>query len=158
MATVRFRRWVLEVDPERTREAHSKVRRGRAEECGCEPCRNYIAARGHLFAGESLALLHDMGIDPAREVEAYHNARLASGLHSYGGWFHAIGKIVSGGECWREVAPDMRVPELESLSTHLAVGFQSQCALVRESFRGLQLFQVEFQAELPWLISAPEPQ
>ena len=160
METINMFRWSLEVDPQMTREVHALLNRGGAEKCGCDPCRNFIAARDQVFTTEFISLLGALGIDSKREIEVYHNARLPSGLHSYGGWFHAVGKIAAGGECWREVNPRLRVrvPELESLSPQLAVGFQSQCALVREPFRGLSLFQVEFQAEVPWVISAPEAQ
>jgi hypothetical protein len=156
--TINIFRWSLEVDPQTTRAAHALLNRGGAEECGCDPCRNFIAARDQVFTAEFILLLRALGVDPRREVEVYHNARLPSGLHCYGGWFHAVGKIAAGGECWREVKPRIRIPELESLSPQLAIGFQLECALVREPFRGLSLIQVEFQAEVPWVISAPEPQ
>jgi hypothetical protein len=30
--------------------------------------------------------------------EVYHNARLASGLHDYGGWFHFVGALAMTGD------------------------------------------------------------
>ena len=39
--------------------------------------------------------------------------------------------------------------EFEVLSPHLSVGFKTGCDLVREPFRGLPLFQLEIQAEVP---------
>jgi len=57
----------------------------------------------------------------------------------------------------REVGPESYVPDLELLSPHLSVGFCSRCDLVREPFRDLPLIQLDLQAELPWVISAPEP-
>jgi len=155
---VAFRRWTLDADPERTRQAHAQLGRGGAEECGCDPCRNFIAAREQLFTDEFGSLLRMIGVDPAREVEVHHNARLPSGLHSYGGWFHAVGRIIAGGECWREVKPGVLQAEFEPVSGQLAVGLRSDCALVREPFRGLPLFQIEIEAEVPWVLSTAEPQ
>jgi hypothetical protein len=98
-----------------------------------------------------------LGIDAFRDVEVAHQCRLPSGLHSYGGWFHGVGRITAGGECQREVGPGSYVPDLEVLSPHLSIGFRTACDLVREPFQGLPLFQLDIQAEVPWVISAPEP-
>jgi hypothetical protein len=147
MKMVIFHRWSLEVDRGRTREAHSQLSCGGAEECDCTPCKNFVAVREQILVGEFRFLLDALGIDAFREVEVAHHCRVPSGLHSYGVWFHAVGRITAGAD----------VSEFEVLSPHLSVGFKTGCDLVREPFRGLPLFQLEIQAEVPWVISAPEP-
>ena len=157
MEAITFFRWSLEVDRARTRAAHAQLTGGGAEECDCDPCKNFVAARNEIVVGELRSLLDSIGVDSSREVEVVHYCRLPSGLHSYGGWFHAVGRITAGRDCWRDAGSGVRVPDLEVLSAHLSVGFQTNCDLVREPFRGLPLIQLEIQAEVPWIISAPEP-
>ena len=103
-------------------------------------------------------MLDALGIDFSREVEVFHYCRLPSGRHSHGGWFHAAGRITAGRESQREVAPGSYVLDLEVLSPQLSVGLSSRSDLVREPFRDLPLIQLDLQAELPWLISDPEPE
>ena len=127
---------------------------------------NFVA---HQFAGDSnggpLAcvlgrILDQLGISPPWEAEVYEAGRGASGLHHYGGWFHFVGTIESGGDAWRLVnrgAAAFKVAEFEPLSETLAVGVHTDVALVREPFAGLPLVQLEIAAELPWVIAAEEP-
>jgi hypothetical protein len=132
------------------------VRSG-AEECGCDPCRNFDAFRSALLDGGLGVLLGSLGIAPPWEVEAYHNARLASGLHSYGAWFHFVGELVPDSEAARGAKAGIRMPEFEPVSARVRVAFRTDCQLVREPFRGLSLVQLDLDAELPWVIPAPEP-
>ncbi len=96
MALVSFRDWVLDADPDATQAAYVRARTGGSEECGCDTCRNFIAARTHVYPAEVVALFSQLGVDPTKEGEAYWTHRSADGLHHYGGWFHFVGSIVSG--------------------------------------------------------------
>ncbi len=54
--------------------------------------------RDRVFPAEFLAFLATVGIDPLKDAEAYHNARLAPGRHDYGGWFHFVGELNTNGD------------------------------------------------------------
>jgi hypothetical protein len=84
-------------------------------------------------------------------------ARLTSGKHLYSGRFHFVGSIVSGGEAWKEVAENLRQPDLEEADENFSLGFTSRLGLVREAFAGLPLVQLEFTAKAPWVLSSGEP-
>jgi hypothetical protein len=96
--SVRFGRWEISSDAESTRKVYASISIGGPEECGCEPCLNFAAARAGIYPAEVLALFEKLGIAPNREVEIYHMARLSSGKHLYGGWFHFVGSILSGAD------------------------------------------------------------
>ena len=157
MESIHFGRWQLSCDPESTRKAYAAVRSGGPEECGCEPCLNFVAARDQIYGPDVLALLEKLGVSPNREVEIYHMARLESGRHLYGGWFHLVGSIVSGADAAEKISENTWRPNLEESSEYFSLGFSSRLELVREPFAGLPLVQLEFTAKVPWVLARGEP-
>jgi hypothetical protein len=93
MTTIKFKKWKIECDVSGTREAYAKIERGGPEECDCNTCNNFAAARQYAYPQEARSLLEQLGIDINKEAEVYHKCKLESGLHNYGGWFHFIGSI-----------------------------------------------------------------
>ena len=157
--TIRVGRWTIRPDVRRTREAHAALAQSGAAACSCNGCRNFEAARAHFLAGPIGAILEQLGITPAWEVEVYETGRTESGLHEYGGWFHFVGAIESGDKPWREMPgnPAVRVPDFETLTPGLQLGFHADAMLVRPSFQGMPLVQLEFMVDLPWLIDSEQP-
>jgi hypothetical protein len=88
--------WQILYDREATVAAHAKILTGGAESCGCDPCRNWANSRIRIIPVEFRDLLELLGIPLDREREVYHNCRLESGLHSYAGWYHFIGHVLTG--------------------------------------------------------------
>jgi hypothetical protein len=155
--SVRFGRWELSSDAESTRKAYASVSIGGPEECGCVPCLNFVALRAQVYPANVLDLFERLGISPNREVEIYHMARLTSGSHLYGGWFHFVGSILSGADAAKPVAENLWQPDLEATNDNFSLGFSTRLALVREPFAGLPLVQLEFTAKAPWVLTATEP-
>jgi hypothetical protein len=144
METIQLYRWILKSDPEATRKAYAALLRGWPEECGCKSCQNFIAARKFVYPAEALALFDRLGIAYNREAESYHNGRLESGLHSYGGWFHFVGTI-EGGE-----------NNFEMVGEHFSISFSTHTTLIPRAFGEQPVVQLEFQTEVPWVIEGAE--
>jgi hypothetical protein len=157
MESIRFGRWELICDPDLTRKSYAAVTVGGPEGCGCEPCFNFAAARQEIYKPEVLELFEKLGISPDREVEIYHMARLSPGRHLYGGWFHFVGSIVTGADAAKQIAENTWQPALEKTSDSFSLGFSSRLELVREQFKNLPLVQLEFTAEVPWILDKAEP-
>lgn len=157
MERVCFGRWELEVDPEATRKAYANVPKGAPEKCPCEPCKNFIAARERVYPAEVLVLFDKLGILFSREAEVYHMARLQSGKHLYGGWFHLVGSILSGAGAAKQVAENVWRPDLEKVTEYFRIGFSSRTQLLRKPFEEKTIVQVEFTVNVPWVISSSEP-
>lgn len=156
---IQIGRWVVRPDVERTRQAHAKLTRSGAAVCGCSGCANFEAVRSQLLAGPLGAILAQLGVDPPWEVEVYEMGRGPSGLRLYGGWFHIVGVLESGADPWRPVEGHAltAMGDFEPLSSTVCIGLHSNVALVRPSFQGMPLVQLEISAELPWVIDAEEP-
>src|ERR1700739_3434777 len=157
LESIRFGRWEINCDAESTKRAYLSVTTGGPEKCGCEPCLNFAAARVQIYPAQVLTLFGRLGISPKREVEVYHMARLSSGKHLYGGWFHFSGSIISGSEAWKEAAENLRTPDFEEVNETFRLGFTSRLGVVREAFEGLPLVQLEFTAKVPWVLPSTEP-
>jgi hypothetical protein len=103
-------------------------------------------ARVDCFPAEFIALLGELGIDPLKDAEVYHNARIAPGRHDYGGWYHFIGTLDKAGES----AP-------VDLGSGFSVWMCPASAPRLPSFEGKQVVQLEFHAPaVPWRLDEPE--
>jgi hypothetical protein len=154
---VRFGRWEIRCDADSTRKAYASVAAGGPEECGCQPCLNFAANRAQIYPAQVLALFEKLGVSPNREIEVYHLTRLPSGRHLYGGWFHFVGSILSGADAAKQVAENLWQPDLEEADENFSLGFNSRLSLVRKTFAGLMLVQLEFTAKVPWVLPSTEP-
>jgi hypothetical protein len=141
-----FGQWEYTVDRKATILAYSRTERGGADTCNCADCRNFRVARAVSFPAEFLALLDKLGIDPRKDAEVYHNARLAPGRHYYAGWYHFVGTLDQAGD----------FPPVD-LGGGFSVWMCRASAPTLRSLDGMQVVQVEFQAEaVPWLLDEPE--
>ena len=138
--------WRIEYDRTATAAAHARAPAVGPETCGCNPCRNWAATRGRLLPEEFRRLLDRLGIPLDGEAEVYHNCRLESGVHSYGAWYHFVGRVLSGE---RECTPNVAFGPL-------SVYFHSKPALLAEALAGQPIVQLELVAEVPWLSDVPE--
>lgn len=142
-----FGEWRYGVDRDATAAAYLRAGAGWVDSCDCAACRNFRLAREQVFPPEFWALLQQLGIDPVKDGEVYSNARLASGVHDYMGWFHFVGTLdktgdfapVAFGADFTAWMCSARAPRLSTLGDLPAV-------------------QLEFHAAaVPWLLNEPEP-
>lgn len=129
-----FGRWTLDTDPAATRAAYAKIAIGSPESCGCDPCLNFAASREATYPPAFRSLLSDLGVAFDREAEIYHNCRLESGLHSYGGWFHFVGSIVSGSDALVPIDANTGTFDLHRITDHFSAGVSVRTALVDQAF------------------------
>jgi len=138
--------WRIEYDRPTTAAAHARTPATGPETCGCDPCRNWAATRIRVLPEEFRSLLDRLGIPLDREAEVYHNCRLDSSLHSYGAWYHFVGRVLSGE---RECSPNVAFGPF-------SVYFHSKPVLLPEAFAEMPIVQLEVAAEVPWLSDVPE--
>jgi hypothetical protein len=154
METVQVKNWQLEVDPAATERAQALREAGGPESCGCLHCRNFATARNVAYPAEFVQLLGRLGVPPDRESEIYHCGEVEPGLHFYGGWFHFVGRIVSGPDALSGGPPACAI-ELEKISDRFSFGFTNKLGLVPTSFPAGTVGQLEFSAKVPWVLSEP---
>jgi hypothetical protein len=158
MTLVRFGRWSLRPDREKTRAAYARLSGGSAEQCGCNICKNYVAARDGVWGAGVRRVLDQLGIDYRREAEVLHQHRIAEGRHAYSGRFHFIGAIESGRDAAAPRGNGLFALELEPAKDGLSLGFTARTQQVPRVFEGEdQVVQVEFEAIAPWLLAIDEP-
>ena len=148
-------RWTVEHEPSVTARCYADLPIG--VNCTCTDCLNYMAALDVAFPVEFRALADALGIDLRKPAELTHDGRDESGAHHVSGWFHIVGRICSGSDCWRAIGETTRVSELEPYATGMMLGFSSRNALVPGSFADQSVLQVEFETRVPWVLSEPEP-
>ena len=161
MKHITFARWEIECEAEATRDIFNRVRSGAPETCGCAACLNFAAARSKIYPSDVVRLFDSLGVPHNREAEIYHTHRIAPGKHHYGGWFHFVGRIVSGLDACKQTGTTGNGPvwgfDLEKIGTEFEMGFTHRIGLLEEPFKGHSVVQLEFQATVPWLLSEEEP-
>jgi|SRR5579864_6172558 len=141
-----FGKWKYSIDREATIVAYREADRGGVDRCDCVWCRNFRVARAQVFPAEFHALLDQLGIDPKKDGEVYHNGQLAPGRHDYAGWYHFIGTLDETGD----------FPEV-GFGTGFNAWMCQASAPRLPSLKGLPVVQLEFHCEfVPWLLNEPE--
>jgi len=71
------------------------------------------------------------------------------------GWFHFVGQIVDGADAWRETSDTTHLLEGEPFPGMTSIGFTSRLSQLPATFAGYPVVQLEFEAVVPWVTSAP---
>jgi hypothetical protein len=102
-------------------------------------------------------LFNRLGIDYRQPAEKYHNGRLGSGFHSYGGWFAFVG-VYRGDDAQIQSRGPGRVQVMEyfSAGANFMLHCGRQSAPIQKAFAGKDLAELTFYADLPWVIAEPE--
>jgi hypothetical protein len=144
MPTLGF--FTFTVDRLATAQAYRTAGNGGADSCSCRACRNFRLVRDSAFPPEFLRLLEELGIDPVKDGEVYHNARIGPARHDYAGWFHFVGTLDEA-----EDLPGVRIGE------GFTVWLCRANAPRLKTLDGLAAVQLEFHAEsVPWVLDEPE--
>ena len=156
MQTVSLRKWAVDNEPDLTREVYARIDCGGAEDCGCEACFNFATTRHLVYSAEMLEFLEWLGIDPQLEACARHDARLASGDHTYTVSFFLVGRIAAGPATPVARRRGTACESLERAGDAL-VGFCADASDAPEPFRGLPCVRLEMRVVAPWVANGPEP-
>lgn len=106
-----------------------------------------------------LSFIASFGIDLRKEGEVSEYCENGDGTHLYGGFFHIVGRLISGPDVWVKTDEegtqegthsylDSNLYELSGFS----FGFTYGISLVPEGFPE-PVLQIEFQGNIPWVIS-----
>jgi hypothetical protein len=110
--------------------------------CDCCGCRNFRAARDHVFTEPVLGFFAQFGIDTTKPHECYDIGLGPDMIGGYGGWFHFIGEAI-------------RDDDIVDISESLKVYFVKDGARRPEPFQGQPSVQMEFELKMPWLVPDP---
>ena len=148
--------WTMEADRARTARAYEQTTRGSPADCGCADCRNFEALDESAFPEPFRAWLASLGIDWRKAAEIYATP-VSNGRLTYGGWFHAVGRLLAGPKV--EDAPILqgtRTRDTTSLWHHVTETFQvfldERRDLAFQEFGEAPLVKIEFMAALPWVL------
>jgi hypothetical protein len=127
--------WVIEVDPGATRAIRKFGR------CDCSTCRNWEISRDHVLGPSIRAIFERMGIDRENDLENFHYNRVSPGVHSYGGWYLFVGKVVSKAAGYAAI---------DGMNISFGSSFPGEGQMPGVT-------SLEFLVEVPWLLDEAEP-
>jgi len=160
LETVRFRKWELAADAAATREAYAAIDIGWPEFCGCVHCRNFATARPTTYPAEALEVMGQLGITAALEQEVVPIEPIGDGAYFYTGSFAFVGRLTSGPDFWRPKPGGGLMNDREAtefLTPTFRMGFTTRLTRTPKPFRGKSVVQLEFAAEIPWIIRKRMP-
>ena len=138
---------VLDFDSSATREIYRRIHAAPPFACDCNTCNNWRACDKGIPPKQFLELLTTLAVNFDYPAEVYHLMRTDTGLHLYGGWYHFVGAIRSG----------MDNDSKSLVYDSWAVTFHDRVNLVDNRFDSLPTVQLEFSANMPWVLPTPEP-
>lgn len=143
-------RWTIEHDPDATRQCYARIPDEYA--CNCQSCENYLALRKGDLPRELWNLLGSLAI-PFRKPAEVRLPQTGTGESvRYGVWYHFVGRIVAGADCWKPTSETGYMYDGEDIAPGVSFGFSSNLALVNEAFCGRPTVQLDFQLEVPWVL------
>ncbi|MCR8656231.1 hypothetical protein [Paenibacillus endoradicis] len=153
MKQITINKWVIEYDEQRTNDfykSHYLITEG----CSCLNCKNFVKAVEVMPEG-IISFLKKLGIDPRKgEVSAF--CENEDDTHLYGGFYHIVGKLISGPDCWiKTVENELTHAVLDSEMYEvdgIIFGFTYGVSLLPTNFPEPAL-QIEFQGNIPWVLS-----
>jgi len=146
METLQIEPWIVKYDAEATRKRYSHIEIGYPERCGCELCQNFAATREKVYPEEVRRILAQLGIDYTKEAEVAYTCRIRPEWHSYIGWFHFIGRA-------EEVRGELQ--DYVRIGNHFSWCFRN---IAENVFSPYPLVEINFTAEVPWVLEAKEPE
>jgi hypothetical protein len=163
LTKIRVSRWVLGIDLDATRQAFANLAASDVPEtcCDCGDCRNFAAAFPAPFPPEALDLFEQLGMNARYPSEVYRVYQIQPGLHSYGGWFHYIGRLLDGESAlvegfYRLDEHGNRVWDFEPFGKAFEFRFSTRRLPEPDVFEGLQIVALEFFTNAPWVLDEPE--
>ncbi|HSR13842.1 MAG TPA: hypothetical protein VLS90_20510 [Thermodesulfobacteriota bacterium] len=157
--------WEIEFNRESTLKAHASMERGGAEVCGCQGCRNWIRVRATVFPAEVVTVFETLGMALDRETEMGAPMEIVKGRFLYSGWFHFVGRLLSGPPAREHVAVIRPHGPVEGGSVErvihrqvgpgFSIGMISRRDLLPKPFKNQEVVQLEFTVETPWVLEEP---
>lgn len=142
MTELRLGDQLVRYDRDATLTAYVRLKRGSAEMCGCNVCRNFLAQRDSVYPQHFLKLLDQLGIDLTKEGDLYEEGPLADNVQPSGGWFYFVGEVVEAGDRLTEMGRDFQCFIRSAGATSVTKLFgDSVCAL-------------EFTTRVRWVLDA----
>jgi len=132
--------WTIEIDQVATQRIYATLPL-LTSSCDCLFCRNYAEACKSL-SPTVLEFFDNLGIDPTKATEVYELSKLDNGLHSYGGIYHLVGRMVDTLESVENFEVDKT----------FEVSFTTKLELTPEEFTD-PVVQMNFLTDIVWVAS-----
>jgi hypothetical protein len=154
MKQLTYKRWVIEYDPDRTRQLYSGLGYGASEQCDCLHCQNFSSQIHSIFPLEVAELLNNFGIDYTKYSESHGFYTGGEDEEEYfaGVWYHFVGKIISGRDGFRRENENTSSPDFEDIDGNFSVGLSQDLSLVPFEDEDIPMTQINFQFTIPWKI------
>ncbi len=150
---VRFGRYLLDVDAERTRSFYRTLLPVSAR-CSCQGCRNYARA-AETLPREVLQCFDTLGIDVRKATEVYVNETTPDGGLLYAGWYHLCGALLEGEPPYAEAPTGGAVvwdaDRTCTVTPDFRLWFEQKKDLLPDGFPEPAV-QMEIDAYIPWAL------
>lgn len=176
MKEIIFLNWKLLVDDEQNKLAYQNVV-GITESCDCKWCANFAMARDQTYPKKVINLFEQLGVDCTKEADLYQQGRDAKeNTIIYRWWFYFIGKVLEGPQAWEFIPADSpkgdggpywwkELVTLRERPFSFLIGFADAAGrrqafeeqYVPEALKPFELVQIEFNADVSWMLSSPLP-
>lgn len=139
---IRIEKWLLEIDPIKTREFYSKD----MDVCNCLYCLNYVESTKLLKTPIS-DIFNELGILPEKPAHLSDFPSEEVGTRIYMGDYHFVGRVLEGELCTVSNFNEMNTIQVENFT----LGFTEELVFVPEEFPS-PVLQLSFESNMPWVL------
>ncbi len=147
-----FGNYTVDIDIKKTRQIYKRlplITQG----CDCDGCKNFENAVDVLPKAVH-TFFDTLGVDLKKIVECYVNCKNDDGTLLYGGFCHVCGTLIQGKSAWVNISETHSYYNYDlayRLNDNFCISFQEECLMVEEQFEA-PLLQIEFEANIPWVL------
>lgn len=145
----RIARWEIDHEPTLTASCYARYV---GNTCQCISCLNFRAVGiDTVFPKPFRDLAQNLGIDVSKPIELAHYDH-PGGPCLTGGWFHLVGRVVSGRDYYRQVNATSWHADGEACFGLSQFGFTERVMLLQDSFKDHPIVQLSFETTVPWVL------
>jgi len=145
MKKLLFESWIIEVDVQKTSDFYKY--HNPDEDCRCKYCMNF---RSNIEISDDgiRAFCNELGIDPLKSGEIMEFGLNDEGEIHYSGFYHIVGRIISGPTKIIDKWNDIKLLEINKYK----FGFSNEdISCVSDRFPEPTM-QLEFETHMPWIL------
>lgn len=143
MQQIKFGKWLLETDIEKTLEFYNKD----LDVCSCLYCKNFVEAANQLTPNV-FHVFAKLGINPSKPAHLSYLHSDEADITSYLGNYHLIGRMLEGELCRNSNWNKENTIEMDNFT----FGFSEELEFVPKGFPS-PILELSFDAKIPWVLN-----
>lgn len=132
MKKIKVGEWIVEVDIDKTKKLYEDIGR-------------YNKNTDKILPEKVKVFFQKLGVNPSQAAELHKCEIMNDKVENYSGFYHLVGKIIEGKDCWGNFEDDMKELNSVKITENVSIGFTN--GVLNNNVQE-QLVQLEFDVDV----------